>query len=149
ETVGEAEAARAARGGVEAAFLAAHPVAAAIMAATIVVADHPIVLRIAPPVAPEDAVLSNSGLDRRIELLGDVPERLHALGIVEVLAERHLVGGDPEDLAVEKLVARAQQVALVVGPADLGDVARPRPPDSLQRDVVDGDPGDPRRPVPR
>src|SRR5262245_23095108 len=106
------------------------------MAATIAVADHPIVLRIAPPVAPEDAFLPKSGLDRRIELPGDVPERLHTLGIVQVLAKRHFVGRDPKDLAVEELVAGPQQVALVVGPADLGDIAGARPPDSLERHVV-------------
>src|SRR5262245_45378887 len=89
---------------------------------------------------------SSSLLDRRVELLGHFSERLHALWIVDVLSKDHFVRADAYDLSVVEQVARADEITLVVGRPDLGDVPGLRLPDPVDDEVVDRDSGDSRRP---
>src|SRR6202162_4705798 len=110
------------------------------MRATIAVAGRLNAIRIAPPVAPEAIFLRKSGLDRRIQLLRDIPKRFHTLRVVQVLAEDYFVWPDPQDLSVEELVARAEEVALVVRAPDLGDVSGACSPEPLENDIIDRDP---------
>src|SRR5712692_7313010 len=89
----------------------------------------------------------SSLLDRRVELLGHFSKWFHALRIVEVLPKRDFVRSHSGDLSVVEEVARADEVALVVRRANLGDVARPGLPDPVDDQVVDRDAGDSGRPL--
>src|SRR5262249_46299624 len=104
---------------------------------------HP--MRIIPPVAKEAVFPPKSLLDRRIQLLRDVAERLDALRVVQVLPERDLVGPHADDLAVVEEVARPEQVALVVRAPDLRHESGACLPDALDGHVVDRDACDPGR----
>src|SRR5512134_118376 len=103
------------------------------------------VLLIVPPVAPESFSRGSSRSGRHVQLLGHFPKGLHALRIVDVLAEADFVWADPGHFAVVEEIASANQVALVVGAADLRDVAGTHPPDPVDDDVVDGHPRNSRR----